>query len=62
MDMDGDDKHETDDAEMTDGQETGDLIASGSGRRVRQKSHAIMPPLVPDSEDVKTVIKPIGDV
>jgi hypothetical protein len=27
----------------------------------RRKSHAIMPPLVPDSEDGKIVIKPTGD-
>jgi hypothetical protein len=64
MDMDNDDDdHETanDRAEVTDGHETGDSTASGSGRRCRMRSHAIMPPLVLDSEDGKTVIKSTGD-
>jgi hypothetical protein len=66
MDMDNndnDDKHETktDGAEMTDRHETGDLMASGSRRRSRRKNHVVMPPLVPDSEDGKIVIKPISD-
>jgi hypothetical protein len=65
MDMDNndDDEHEneTDGAEMIDGHETGDSTASGSGRMSRRKSHTIMPPLVPDSEDGKIVIIPIGD-
>jgi hypothetical protein len=66
MDMDDDDddsehETETDRAKMIDVPETGDLIVSGSGRRSRRKSHAIMPPLVSDSEDGKIVIKPTGD-
>jgi hypothetical protein len=66
MDMDDDDddsehETETDRAKMIDVHETGDLIVSGSGRRSRRKSHAIMPPLVSDSEDGKIVIKPTGD-
>jgi hypothetical protein len=64
MDMDNDDvEHETenDGAETTDGHETGDRIASGSGHRSRRRSHIVMPPLVPDSEDGKTVIRPTGD-
>jgi hypothetical protein len=40
------------------GHETGDSITLGSGRRSRRRSHAVMPPLVPDSEDGKTVIRP----
>jgi hypothetical protein len=47
---------------MTDGHETGDSIASGSGHRARKKSHVIMPPLIPDSEDGKIVIKPTSDM
>jgi hypothetical protein len=66
MDMNNNDndcehKTEADRAEMTDGHETGDSTASGSGRRSRRKSNAIMPPLVLDSEDGKIVIKPTGD-
>jgi hypothetical protein len=64
MDMDNDNgEHETETnrAEATDGHETSDSIASGSGRRSRRRSHAIMPPLVLDSEDEKTMIRPIGD-
>jgi hypothetical protein len=55
----GDDDHETknDRAEVTDGHETGDSTASGFGRRCRRRSHAVMPPLDPDSEDGKTVIR-----
>jgi hypothetical protein len=64
MNTDNDDvEHETenDGAETTDGHETGDGIASGSGHRSRRRSHVIMPPLVSDSEDGKTVIRPTGD-
>jgi hypothetical protein len=63
IDMDNDDsKHKTenDGAEVTDRHETSDEIASGSRRRSR-RSHAVMPPLVPDSDDGKTVIRPTGD-
>jgi hypothetical protein len=56
MDMDNDnenDEHETetDGAEATGGHETGDSTVSGSGCRFRRRGHAVMPPLVPDSED-----------
>jgi hypothetical protein len=66
MDMDNNDNDsehetETDGAEMTDGHETDDSTTSGSGRKSRRKSHIVMPPLVPDSEDRKIVIKPTGD-
>jgi hypothetical protein len=64
MDMDNDDdEHETknDRAEVTDGHKTSDRIALGSRRRSMRRSHAFMPPLVSDSEDGKTVIKPTGD-
>jgi hypothetical protein len=64
MDMDNDNsEHETEDnrAEMTDGHETSDGTTSGSGRRSRRRSHTAMPPLVLDSEDGKTVIRPTGD-
>jgi hypothetical protein len=66
MDMDNDnddDEHETetDGAEVTDRHETGGLIASSSGHRSRRRSHVVMPPLVLDREDGKTMIKPIGD-
>jgi hypothetical protein len=64
MNMDNNDgEHETenDRAEMTDGHETDDGIVSGFGHRSRRMSHTVMPPRVPDSEDGKTVIKPIGD-
>jgi hypothetical protein len=64
MDMDNDNgEHETktDEAEMTDRHETANGTVPGSGRRFRRRSHAVMPPLVPDSEDGKTVIRPIGD-
>jgi hypothetical protein len=47
-------------AAMWDG-ETSDSIASDSGRRSRRRGHALMPPLVPDREDGKTVIKPTDD-
>jgi hypothetical protein len=53
-DDDGEHETENDGAEATDGHETSDSTASGSGRRSRRRSHAIMPPLVLDSEDVKT--------
>jgi hypothetical protein len=64
MDMDNDDgKHETenDGAEATDRNKTGDRTASSSGHRSRRRSHAVMPPLVPDSEDGKTVTRPTSD-
>jgi hypothetical protein len=64
MNMDNDDdEHETenDGAVVTDGHETGDSTMSGSGRRSRRRSHDVMPPLVLDSEDGKTVIRPTGD-
>jgi hypothetical protein len=66
MDMDNNDNDsehetETEGAEMTDGHETTDSIASGSGRRSRRKSHVIMPPLVLDSVDEKIVIKATSD-
>jgi hypothetical protein len=62
MDNDNDDgEHETktDEAEATDGHKIGDSI--GSGRRYRRRSHAVMPPMVLDSEDGKTVIRSTGD-
>jgi hypothetical protein len=62
MDMDDDDEHETDGTETTDGHKTGDSTTSGSGCRARRKSHAVMPPLVSDSEDGKIVIKPTSDM
>jgi hypothetical protein len=62
MDMDDDDEHETNGTETTDEHKTGDSIASGSGRRARRKSHAVMPTLVLDSEDGQIVIKPTGDM
>jgi hypothetical protein len=49
MDMDNDNgEHETenDGAKTTNGHETSDGTASGSRRRSRRRSHAIMPPLV----------------
>jgi hypothetical protein len=58
---DGEHETETDGAEATDGHETGDSIALDSGRRSRRRSHNVMPPLVPDSEDGKTVTKPTSD-
>jgi hypothetical protein len=64
MDMDNDDdEHETenDGAEVIDGHETGDSIASGSERRSRRRSHTVMPPLVPDSDDGKTTIRSTSD-
>jgi hypothetical protein len=64
MDMDNDDdEHETenDGAEVTDGHETGDSIASGSGRRSMRRSHTVMPPLVPNSDDGKTMIRATSD-
>jgi hypothetical protein len=63
MDMDNDDvEHEieNDGAETTDRHETSDGTTSGSGHRSRRRSHIVMPPLVLDSEDGKTVI-PTGD-
>jgi hypothetical protein len=63
MDNDNDDgehETETDGAEVTDGHETGDLTASGSWCNSRRRSHTVMPPLVLDSKDGKTVIKPTG--
>jgi hypothetical protein len=62
MDMDGDNEHDTNGAEMIDEHETGDSIASGSGCGARRKSDTIMPPLVMDSKDGKIVIKPTGDM
>jgi hypothetical protein len=62
MDMNDNDEHGTDDMEMTNGHETGDSIASSSGRKARRKSHAVMPLLVSDSEDEKIVIKPTGNM
>jgi hypothetical protein len=62
MDMDDDDEHKTDDAEMTDRHETDDLTVSGFGHRARKKSQAVMPPLVLDSKDEKIVIKLTGDM
>jgi hypothetical protein len=64
MDMDNDDDEheaENDGAEATDEHETSDSTASGCGRRSRRRSHTIMPPLVLDNEDGKTVIRPTGD-
>jgi hypothetical protein len=64
MDMNNDDgEHETKNngAETIDGHETSDRIASGSRRRSRRRSHAVMPPLVLDSEDGKNVIRPTSD-
>jgi hypothetical protein len=64
MGMHNDDgKHETENngAEATDGHKTGDSTTLGSRRRSRRRSHTIMPPLVPDSVDEKTVIKPTSD-
>jgi hypothetical protein len=54
-------KTETDGVKMTDRHETGDSTVSSSGRRSRRKNHAVMPPLVLDSEVGKIVIKPTGD-
>jgi hypothetical protein len=65
MDMDNNDgEHETeiDRVEATDGHETGNSTTSGSGRRSRRRSNTVMPPLVLDSEDGKTVIRSTGDV
>jgi hypothetical protein len=64
MDMDNDDsKHETqiDRAEMSDRHETSDGTAPGSGPWSMRRSHAVMPPLVPDGKDGKTVIRPTGE-
>jgi hypothetical protein len=64
MDMDNDDdEHETenDGVEAIDGHEIGDSTLSGSGHRSRRRSHVVMPPLVLDSEDGNTVIRPTGD-
>jgi hypothetical protein len=64
MDMDNNNgEHETENngAEVTYGHETGDSTTSSSGHRSRRRSHAVMPPLVLDSEDGKTVIKPTGE-
>jgi hypothetical protein len=60
-DNDGEHETEIDVAEMTDRHETGDSTASGSRCRSRRKSHAIMPPLVPDSKNGKIMVKPTGD-
>jgi hypothetical protein len=64
MDMDNDNEDgeheaETDGAKVTDRHKTGE--SSGSGHRYRRRSHVVMPPLVSDSEDGKTVIKLTGD-
>jgi hypothetical protein len=64
MDMDNDDsEHETenDEVEVTGGHETGDSTSPGSGRRSRKRNHTVMLPLVPDSVDGKSVIKPSDD-
>jgi hypothetical protein len=64
MDMDNNDgehEAENDRVEATDGHKTGDSTVSGCGRRFRRRSHVVMPPLVLDSEDGKTVIRPTGD-
>jgi hypothetical protein len=64
MDMDNDNgehETETDRADSTDGHETGDGTVPCSRRRSRRRSHAVMPPLVSDSEDGKTVIRPTSD-
>jgi hypothetical protein len=64
MDMGNDNgEHETktDGAEVTDRHETSNSTASGSGRSSKRRSHAVMPPLVLDSEDGKTMIRPTGD-
>jgi hypothetical protein len=64
IDMDNDDnehKTENDGAEVTDRHETSDETASSSRRRSRRRSHAVMPPLVPDSDDGNIVIRPTGD-
>jgi hypothetical protein len=64
MGMDNDDgehEAENDRVEATDEHETGDSTVSGCGHKSRRRSHAIMPPRVPNSEDAKTVIRPISD-
>jgi hypothetical protein len=63
MDLDNCGEHETktDGVEATDRHETGDSTTSGFRCRYRRRSHAVMPPLVPDSEDGTNVIKPIDD-
>jgi hypothetical protein len=62
MDMDDDDEHEINIVETTDRHQTSDSTASGSRHKARWKSHAVMPPLVPDSEDENILIKPTGDM
>jgi hypothetical protein len=62
--MDNDDgEHETenDRAEETDEHETGDGTVSSSGHKSKRRSHVVMPPLVPDSEDGKTMISRTSD-
>jgi hypothetical protein len=60
-DNDGEHETETGGVEMTDKHETGDLTASDTGHS-SGRSHAVMPPLVLDSNDGKIVIRPTGDV
>jgi hypothetical protein len=57
-----DDKHETKThgAEAIDGHKIDESIALGSWCRFRKRSHAVMPPLVPDSEE-ETMIRPTSD-
>jgi hypothetical protein len=61
MDCDDDDGEHIQEEATDGGEATDEGGASGSGRRSRRRSHAVMPPLVPDSEDGKTVIRPTGD-
>jgi hypothetical protein len=59
MDMDNNNSEheaEKDGAEATDGHETGDSTTSGCGHRSRRRSHTVMPSLLLDREDGKTVI------
>jgi hypothetical protein len=60
MDMDNND-NDIEHKNETDEHETGDSTASGSRCRSMRKSHAVMPPLVLDSDDEKIVIKPTSD-
>jgi hypothetical protein len=64
IDMDNDDReHETenDTTKVTDRHETGDGTPSCSGRGSIRRSHVVMPQLVLDSDDEKTVVIPTGD-
>jgi hypothetical protein len=58
---DGEHKTENDGAEATDRHKIGDGTTSGSRCRSWRRSHTVMPPLVPDSEDGKTMIRPTSD-